>query len=274
MDVELGFRAYDPHELLPHVVATRLGLYEQVGVHVRLRDLTFDDRALPQVSCGAALLGRLRGEPLRIALVACRRPLFWVVTRHPRIPLESAHIASYPDGSPPALFARILLPAARFEPARDNDARVGLLVAGEVDGAVISSAQPWAALQRLGLHRALAFADALTVPTTGLAVPESMLPSGETAALTSALRKALAAMHEGEHVVGALVDAFRFDPSSAEHWARDNVRAFSPNGSIPRDEAAVAVALIAQAADLADPGLDAIFTAGSLSSEASSTAAL
>ena len=266
MLVELGFRAFDPHELLPHVLATRLGLYEREGLEVRLRDLTFDDRPSIQASCGAALLARLRGEPYRIVLVACTRPLFWIVTRSAGTRLEKARIASYPGGSPPDLFLRMLLPEARLEPARDNDARIGLLLTGQVDGAVVSSAEPLAALEQLGLRKALSFADLLLVPTTGLAVPESMLARDEVAALASALRQALSVIRaEKEQVVKALVDAFRYDVRSAERWADDHRRAFSSTGAMKRDQAAAALSQLSRALGVPAPDLGGVFAVDSLS---------
>lgn len=266
MQVELGFRAYDPHELLPHVLATRLGFYKREGVDVRLRDLTFDDRPALQVSCGAALFARIRGDPLQIALVACRRPLFWVVAREPGVKLENARIASYREGSPPAVFARMLLPSARLDPARDNDARIGLLLAGQVDGAVISSAEPPERLEELGLQTVLAFADVLNVPTTGLAVPESVLGRKEVAAVASALRAALAFIQrDHDQVARALAENFRYDEASAEKWAHSHAGVFSADGTVARGEAKVAIELVAQALGIAGPSVDDVLQPTALS---------
>ncbi|MGH3134727.1 MAG: hypothetical protein ACRDNY_13485 [Gaiellaceae bacterium] len=266
MQIELGFRAYDPHELLPHVLAARLGLYENAGVDVRLRDLTFTDTPAAQVSCGAALLARLHEAPLRIVLVACRRPLFWVVTRERGALLDTARIASYPEGSPPALFVRMLLPSAQVEPARDNDARIGLLLADEVDGAVISSAEPPMRIEELGLHPALAFGDVLTLPTTGLAVPESMLDREEIAGVVGGLCAALAVIQrDHDQVAEALVENFRYDVASAEKWALSNAGAFSVNGTMSRGEAEAAIDLVAQALGVAAMSVDVVFETTALS---------
>lgn len=185
MTVELGFRAYDPHELLPHAVARRHRLYERAGVEVRLRDLTFGPDEALQVSCGAALLAALRGEERRILLVASRMPLFWLAGRAPLT--HGGVVASYPEGSPPALFARLLAgPGVTSVPARDDAARLGLVLDGSADAAVVSSAVPPARLEAAGLRELVAFAEALRVPTTGLAATPAGAGGSEVAAVAAA----------------------------------------------------------------------------------------
>ena len=78
--VLLGFKAFDPHELLCHFVAAEGGLYSRHGIRVRLVDITFvPDAELPaelfQVSCGAALAGALQGNGQRVVFVATDRPM-------------------------------------------------------------------------------------------------------------------------------------------------------------------------------------------------------
>lgn len=183
--VHLGFKAFDIHELACHFVAQHAGLYAARGFEVHLLDTTFlADEQLPprtfHAACTAALIAGLRGAPLRIVFVACERPMFWLVGRsgssEPQ-ELAGGRIAGYPPGTPPAELLRLLLHSfglARGEEpavlaARDDHARLGLLRAGEVQAAVISSAM-LPASHRRGLAPICFFGDALRVPTTGLAV--------------------------------------------------------------------------------------------------------
>ena len=80
--VRIGFKAFDPHELMLHFIAVDSGLYKKEGLDVELNDITFaDDQALPsglfQVSCGAALSGALQGNGQRVVFVATDKPMFW-----------------------------------------------------------------------------------------------------------------------------------------------------------------------------------------------------
>ena len=246
--VELGFKAFDVHELLPHAVAARLGFYGEAGVAVELADITFrPDESLSwdtmQVSCGSALLSRLRGVPLTIVLVAAERPLFWL---HGEETLGGARVATYPPPAPPALFLRVLLRRrgldpdrdVRLEVGRDDAARLGLLRAGEVRAALLSSALP----PDLGFPHVVAFADELQVPTTGLAVSDRLLErEPETAAaVAGALRRALAAIHDTPAVV-APIAAELFRPG-AERIGR---AAFTRDGTMAESVAQAAIDLIA-----------------------------
>jgi ABC-type nitrate/sulfonate/bicarbonate transport system substrate-binding protein len=262
--LELGFRAFDPHELLPHALAARAGLFEDAGIEVRLRDLTFAPDDVPQVSCGAALIARLQGVPVRVVLVAARRPLFWLV-RPAGATGSTRRIASYPGGSPPALFARLALPPAEHVPARDDDARLGLLLAGEVDGAIVSSIVDPALLEAIGLRRTLALSDAVTVPTTGLAVPDPLDDSRSVDALAGALRRALHVLHDDpDEVARALVDRFRFSPASAVTSARDLAGSFTRHGTVTHDEAKRAIATIAGAIGVSPPVVEHVYAPESL----------
>jgi hypothetical protein len=261
--VELGFRAYDPHELLPHAVARRHRLYEQAGVDVRLRDLTFGPDDALQVSCGAALLAALRGEPRRILVVASRAPLFWLAGRAPLEP--GATVASYPEGSPPALFARLVAgPDAALVPARDDAARIGLVRDGAADAAVVSSAVPPSRLEAAGLRELRSFADVLRVPTTGLASADA--DDGEAAPVGTALREALRvlASDPGE-IVRSLVEDFGYDDRSAALRARAFGGALSADGRVPRAEAEAALATVAGAAGAQPPPVDALYAPEALS---------
>jgi hypothetical protein len=245
--LELGFRAFDPHELLAHVLAVRLGLYRDEGVQVELRDLTFGPADAVQVSCGSALLARLRGAPITVHLVASRAPLFWLVGRAP-LPAAGGRVASYPEGSPAALFAASLLPRAHLLPARDDAARIALVLTGDADGAVLSSAEPESRLAAHGLVRLRAFADEVPVPTTGLAVPQSLAADEGVAAAARAQRRALAALHERAHdVEEALIETFRYDRDSARTATRELVMWFTAGGRIDRGTAERAIAFGAAA---------------------------
>jgi hypothetical protein len=262
--VELGFRAYDPHELLPHAVARRHGLYERAGVEVRLRDLTYGPDDALQASCGAALLAALRGEGRRVLLVASRAPLFWLVGRGPLG--AGARVASYPEGSPPALFARLVVrPGVQLVPARDDAARVGLVLDGSADAAVVSSAVPPAALEAAGLRELRAFSDVLRVPTTGLACAPAA--GGEAARVAAAHREALRLLAADPAVAArSLVEDFGHDPASAERRAAALARALSPDGRVPRVEAEAALATVADALGVDPVPVEALYAPEALAS--------
>ncbi len=78
VQVKIGFKAFDPHELLCHFVALEAGLYQHHDITVELFDLTFaEDMSLPedmcQVSCGAALASRPQGQPAKGRVRRCRQ---------------------------------------------------------------------------------------------------------------------------------------------------------------------------------------------------------
>lgn len=265
MHLDLGFRAFDPHELLPHALAARLGLYDDNGVTVRLVDLTFSPDLDVQVSLGSALLARLAGADLRIALVASRHPLFWVYGRERRDPTDPLRVAGYPDGTPPAVFTRVVLPHAELVPARDSDTRLGLLLTGQVDAAVVSTAVPPDSLDRRGLHRLVALPEHLTVPTTGLAAPVPLLDTPPLTAATTALQTALRVMHDDPDTVArTLVDVFRYDRTSAERAAAEYAGWYSPDGTVSTAEAAAALGTLADTTGTDAPAVDAVFADTSL----------
>ena len=129
---------------------------------------------------------------------------------HERAELGGARIASYPPATPPTVFLRALLRRrgldpdrdVRLEPCRDDAARLGLLRAGEVAGAVLSSALP----PDLGFPRVAFFGDELHVPTTGLALREEFLAHDRdtAAALVAALRRSLERTHAGDPEVARI----------------------------------------------------------------------
>ena len=154
--VRLGFKAFDSHELLPHILAERLGFYREANLKVSLEDTTYrDDEYFSgrffTPACGAVLHSALRGYPQKVVLAATDRPMFWICSdKVKRIQdLGGATIASFPFSSPPHTFLRIILSQNRIDPdrdvrilpVRDDFARLGLLMRGEVDSIVLSSAR-------------------------------------------------------------------------------------------------------------------------------------
>jgi len=244
---ELGFKAFDPHELLPHAVARRCGFYAEEGVEVRLVDIALRPDVPPppaQVSCGAAALAAAAGAPVRIVLVACAAPLFWLYGRGLEPLADGARIAAYPEVAPPAHFLRTLLErrgiSAVLLPCRDDGARLGLLVAGEVDAAVLSSATPGPRAQAAGAVELVAFADELSAPTTGLAVSEGFLEREprSVAAVATALRRALAVIHD-DAVLAEDVVAASFGQTAAEaRWMVERFRSASTAGGLSLTELA------------------------------------
>ena len=189
-EICLGFKAFDAHELLCHFVAQQAGLYEKFGVQVKLLDTNFvPSESLPdtcfQVACGAALSGWLQGAALKVVLVATDKPLFWLYSRSEITEitgLADRRIASYPINAPPVNLLQAILTQdglqgeqLRIEAARDDVARLGLLMSGDVAAAVISSAMPVELVASKGFQQLIFFADRLRVPTTGLAVTDSLL---------------------------------------------------------------------------------------------------
>jgi ABC-type nitrate/sulfonate/bicarbonate transport system substrate-binding protein len=212
--VELGFKAFDLHELLLHLVARRLDIYDRHGLSVGLRDTTFlPDQELPRTlfsaACGSALVSSLKGGNRQIVLVATDRPLFWLYAREGVTTLSGIQgetVAVYPSIAPPFQFLRIILREAgldperdvRLEPARDDRARLGLLELGEVAGAVISSAVPPHRMKQLGFSPLLFFGDHLRIPTTGLSVSRDLIQEqpGVVGKMAAAHRESLNALQE------------------------------------------------------------------------------
>ena len=254
--IQLGFKAFDPHELLCHFVASKAGLYEQADLRVELIDITFTpDAELPpetfQVSCGAALVTALKDLSQRVVFVATDRPMFWLYASN-EIPtisdLKGHKIATYPVIAPPAQLARILLRQAglngdtdvELAPARDDTARLGLLRSGSVAAALLSSAVPQPRVEELGF-RTLAFVgDSIRVPTTGLAVHETMLNRDPELVGTVArvLNHGLDILNNDSELVGTeLYEYFDVPADLVEPTTRLLVDKFTANG---RTEPAIA----------------------------------
>jgi hypothetical protein len=229
--VRLGFRAFDPHELLVHFVAERAGLYRDAEVAVKLVDLRAGDRPHDATcACGTALFQALEGAPVEILLVASTAPLFWLYGRGSQ--LEGVRIATYPPGVPPARFLELVLAGrSTFVPARDDAARLALVSEGAADCALVSSATPPPRLPD-GLTQLLCLADRISVPSTGIAAPRGADPVVER--LVEAHRRALAGLSRDRALgVGTVRDTFGFSDDEAA-WVLDAVaRHFTADGRVP-----------------------------------------
>lgn len=229
--LRLGFRAFDPHELLVHFVAERARVYRDVEVDVELVDLRAGERPHDATcACGTALFQALEGAPIEIVLIASKAPLFWLYGRAPQT--DGARIATYPPGAPPARFLELALGgSATFVPAHDDAARLALVSGGEVDAALVSSATPPGRVPP-GLIEIFCLADRVRVPSTGIAAPRDRDPAVEQ--LAEAHRRALALL-ASDRVFGCGVarEAFNFGVAEAA-WAHDAVaRHFTTDGRVP-----------------------------------------
>ena len=221
--IECGIKAFDVHELLCHFVARRCGYYESAGLDIRLLDTSFipDDR-LPgtnyfQVACGAALLSR--NVRFRVVLAAVARPMFWLYGSAETGAVEQLagkRIATFPPPAPPYLFNRIVLRKhgldpdtdVELKPARDDAIRLGLLREGAVDAALISSAIPPVAIQRLGLNTLTMLGDELTVVTSGIATTEKIASEAPelVAGLVNVYRQSLAVIHDSPAIIHSVLE--------------------------------------------------------------------
>lgn len=227
--IYLGFKAYDIHELLCHAVAETGGFYQQAGIEPGLIDTTFlPDEALPEntfhVACAAALSGFLSGKDLKVILVACDRPMFWLYGR-PGIDsidqLANGKIASYIDNTPPAKFLHHMLQTAEIKadlfPARDDRARLAMLTSGSVDGALLSSYYLPAEIAR---HQCLPLGfvgDHIRVPSTGLAASGQLLIQNPelVSSLVNVYQKALRSIFNDDRTLldKTLLDKFNIASS-------------------------------------------------------------
>jgi hypothetical protein len=230
--LRLGFRAFDPHELLVHFVAERAGLYRNVEVDVQLVDLRAGERPHDATcACGTALFQALEGAPIEIVVIASKAPLFWLYGRGSQI--NEARIAAYPPGAPPARFLELALDGpATFVPARDDATRLALASQGEADCALVSSATPPGRVPT-GLTGIFCLADRIRVPSTGIAVPRERDQAVEQ--LVEAHRRALALLASDRGFgCGVARDAFGFGDAEAA-WVRDAVaRHCTTDGRVPQ----------------------------------------
>jgi ABC-type nitrate/sulfonate/bicarbonate transport system substrate-binding protein len=268
--IRLGFKAFDAHELAWHCVARVSGAYARRRLHVTLLDTSaIAEESLPpgscSVACGAALAAWLRGVPVRVLGVAADRPMFWLHGRAAAVAaLRGARIATYPAAAPPAHFLRLLLADAgldptrdvTLEPARDDTARLGLLVGGDVDAAVLSSAVPPAAVAAAGFREIAFFGDALRVPSTGLAVSgrEADAP-GWLPDLVQAFAESITAVHGDDDLLHqALRELLRVPAPNVDAVAALVRRCCTTDGRSPPGLTTAAVARMACALGVAAPG--------------------
>jgi hypothetical protein len=275
--VHLGFKAFDPHELACHFVARRAGLYAARGLEVRLLDTTFiPDEQLPprtfHAACTAALHAWLRGAPMKVVFVACDRPMFWLVGRAGALAPEhpGCRIAGYPPGTPPAEMLRMVLetggdPSHRETvvlPVRDDGARLGLLMGGDVDAAVISSAVPFASIARRGLETLRFFGDVLRVPTTGLAVHSGLLACEPdlVQAMRGCYRESLRLLHADEQLANeALVGCLALEADDAREVVAVLRHCYTPDGCSTTAIESAAIEAVRQALGLSAPPTEPLY---------------
>jgi len=231
----LGFRAFDPHELLCHFVAAEAGLYTRENLQVGLIDITFiPDTGLPehvfQTGCGAALAGAVKGLPLQVAFVATDRPMFWLYsncTIKTLQEIKGGRIATYPAAAPPHHFCNIILDKAGIDtktgvtltPARDDVARLGLLKTGNADAAVISSAVTPQRIEGAGMNKLCFFGDELRIPTTGLAMHRKFLEreAGLIDTLVNLHKESLGLIHKDTGLVASVLQQVFDVPEDISH---------------------------------------------------------
>lgn len=261
IEFECGIKAFDVHELLCHYVAKRSGFYAEEGLEVVVRDRTFTpDGELPQasyfqVACGAAFLGRRQGTPFKVLLACCDRPMFWLHSA-PEIErvkdLRGARVASYAPVAPPYWFSRLVLEAhgldpdrdLSLEPVRDDHARLGMLLTGEVKAAVASSAISPLDVQRRGLRTLALLGDTVTFVTTGVATHERVVEEqpGEIAAIVRSFRRALDLVHdEPDRVLPVLAELLGESEPAARAFYDLAHPCFTRDGRVPTDRLQEAV---------------------------------
>ena len=248
--VECGIKAFDVHELLCHFVAERGGFYAAAGLDARLADTSFiPDEKLPaadyfQVACGAAAFSR--SVPFRIYLAAVTRPMFWLYGSAGTETVEQLagkRIATYPALAPPYWFNRVALrnhgldpdTDVELKPARDDAIRLGLLRAGSVDAALLSSAMSPVAIQRLGLNILTLVGDEIRFVTSGIATTVNIAQEdpGLVESLVNAYRQSLAAIHGSPaEIHSILVDVMGITQEVAEKTYDLILPCYTPDGHI------------------------------------------
>jgi len=263
--ITLGFKAFDPHELLCHFVAVESGLYRKHKLQVELVDITFvAETDLPeqwfQASCGAALSSAVKGIPQRVIFVATDKPMFWIHARHEIKSvdgLRNKKLASYPAIAPPHHLANIILSRAGLDipkevilrSARDDIARLGLLKSGHVDAAVISSAISPVKLAALGFNTLCFFGDEIRIPTTGLATHQDHLDtqSDLTRLVVDIHKQSLRLIHHDNALVSRVLgEMFDVADEHAVATARLYQSFYTENGTTSAQFAQAAVDALSQ----------------------------
>jgi hypothetical protein len=241
--LSVGFRAFDPHELLVHFIAQREGVYRQLEIEVELVDLRPGERPHDAtVACGAALYSALAGTPTTILLIASRGPLFWLYGPEGAVVGGTQRVATYPAGAPPGRFLKLAIgDEATFLPARDDRARIAMVRSGEAQLGLLSSATPPSRVD--DLEPLLCLADRLRIPTTGIAAnprDELLLEP-----LVEAHRRALRLIAANPQLAAAACDeAFGFDGQEAAWAAALAQRYFTADGRVGKDQVDAALASV------------------------------
>ena len=270
--VQLGFKAFDAHELLCHFIAAKAGLYQRHGLQVELVDITFAiDTDLPQhmfqASCGAALASALQGTPQRVVFVATDRPMFWLyATRDIESlkDLKNKKVATFPAIAPPHHLANIILQRAGIDPkedvvlspARDDVARFGLLKTGDADAAVISSAVSPVVVKKAGFHELCFFGDSIRIPTTGLAVHATQLKqqAGLVETLVAILKEGLSLLHKDPVLVADVLQKYFDVPADiAGETAAMYEKYFTHDGQTTSEIAQLAVDALRKSLQISTP---------------------
>ncbi|MCU7815566.1 MAG: LLM class flavin-dependent oxidoreductase [Candidatus Thiodiazotropha sp. (ex Rostrolucina anterorostrata)] len=118
--------------------------------------------------------------------------------------LDGSSVAGYVDFAPPAHFLNWILADVSLDrtpdiqPVRDDLARLGLLLSGEVDAGLFSSAVSPVYLETFGLNKLSSPAELLQFPITGLTTEMSVIEQQPelVEALVAAHAEALALLHK------------------------------------------------------------------------------
>lgn len=259
-----GFKAFDIHELLCHLVARDLGHYAAEGLDVRLADVALTpDEDLParnyfQVACGSAFASRRSGYPFKVVFCSVDRPLFWLVGAPGLNSIEElvgGAILTYPPIAPPHSLLRAALRSrgidpdrdVELRPARDDLIRLGLLGESNVRAGLVSSAIAPGAVEGLGLRILLFLGDAVRFVSSGIAVPEQALveESELVGAAVRAHRRSLESIHEDSEQVAQVVGrTLRIPPTDAGDYVRRLRPCYTDSGRPRIDDLDAALAIV------------------------------
>lgn len=272
-ELDFGYVGLGAHEEMVLGVAEALGLYEDEGVRVHVRDATaWDDERLRSaaiVGLGRTVLLRLRhGVPWTGVCVNTQHPLFWLMARSEFADVEDLRgrrIGMHAALVAPGLFGRIVLRERGLDPDRDIEVvpmhpgdyaeHLRVLASGGLDAAVVgSTVSPEQLVAEEGLRLLAFFGDVFRIPTTGIVVDPTMLPlddDGPVAALVRANVRALRAMRDQPAVAVAQIRKLlpRVDDGGARDFFDRYVAPYFTLDGRP-DRAVIASAVPAVAAEL------------------------
>jgi ABC-type nitrate/sulfonate/bicarbonate transport system substrate-binding protein len=281
--IDLTYVGHGLHEELVAYVADQEGYYEDEGVHVAIRDgvswETDRVRRGATIGLGRALLSRLTdGIDWKVLSVNTHRPLFWFLgsadvtsmadLRGRRLAVHAAHTA-------PGCFARIVLRKHGLDPDRDlecvvrapGDYQMDLrhLREGSIDAAYVGSTlAPEQVAEEEGFHLLAWVGDHFQIPTVGVAVDPSQVPSGSPAlqALVRANQRALRAIAENPSAAVDYIAAFlqRLTRDEAQQYYERYVGPyFTPDGHVDLDVAQQAIDAVATELGVASVAADAVY---------------